>query len=112
MPRDRCSDTGETDYFCPADYLTRRDLVRLLALVVDSEEVEGTFESAFIDLPLGSDIGPFVAWMAATGAIPLEDPNCPSTNEGRRFCPDQPAYRVDAAYWMTHIFGLVAPERE
>jgi len=64
-------------------------------------------EIIYVDLIDNPQLGAIASRLHALGILPDRDPNCPDLGFGPRFCPDEPARRVDAAVWMARAFGLV-----
>jgi hypothetical protein len=94
--------------FCPQAPLLREDLLRILVTALEITPAEGS-ASHFVDLADAPELSApaTTAWQA--GILPDADPACPDLGVGPRFCPQEPARRIDGAVWMVRAFSQ-APE--
>lgn len=109
--RGNCSQIEGQPRFCPDQMILRRDLLQYLARLIEIDTPSPNHNSGDtathytdIDDPTLNIIA-HELW--ARGTLPASDPNCPVQNSGSRFCPNEPAYRVDMAVWFTRALDMV-----
>jgi hypothetical protein len=59
----------------------------------------------YVDLTDTPELDALASTLWALGILPDNDPACSDLGLGPRFCPDEPAQRIDAAVWMVRAFG-------
>ena len=68
--------------------------------------------NAFTDITEDNKMAQAIDYMWRNEFIPENDPDCPPSELGQRFCPDLPVHRINAAVFMTRAFGLTNIETQ
>ena len=104
LKRSNCPQVEDELRICPQAPLLRADLLRYLAA---ARPVTTTVDAAphFVDLEDDATFSALATAFWQAGVLPDNDPACPDLGMGPRFCPQQPARRIDAAVWMVRAFG-------
>lgn len=92
---------------CPFQMVTRGDLARYLAIVLDWNLESQSFSGPepFIDLPEDEFTRQAILYMESQGFLDFREPDCLPVNGARRFCPASPLRRANAAAIMTSVFS-------
>jgi len=104
VERSNCPQVEGEVRFCPQAPLLRQDLLRYLAAGLDAAP-DPSAAPHYVDLTDTSELDALASTLWALGILPDNDPACPDLGLGPRFCPDEPAQRIDAAVWMVRAFG-------
>ncbi len=104
VARSNCPQVAGEVRFCPQAPLLREDLLRFLAAAVQLEPATG-IASHFVDLAGDAELAELATAAWQTGILPDDDPACPDLGVGPRFCPQEPARRIDGAVWMMRAFA-------
>ena len=104
VARSNCPQVAGELRFCPQAPLLREDLLRILVTALEIAPAQGS-ASHYVDLAGASELEALTtaAWQA--GILPDADPACPDLGVGPRFCPQEPARRIDGAVWMVRAFS-------
>jgi hypothetical protein len=78
-------------------------LLRFLFAAVKLEPAEGATPH-FVDLAGDPELAALATAAWEAGILPDDDPACPDLGVGPRFCPQEPARRIDGAVWMVRAF--------
>ncbi|MCL4862407.1 MAG: hypothetical protein KJZ93_23530, partial [Caldilineaceae bacterium] len=106
LERANCRSAAGSHRACLEMPMLRRDLLRYLAAYLQSEPPPPV-QRYYVDLDDDAALMALAEHFRARGFLPDVDPHCPAHASGPRFCPGEPARRVDAAVWMARAFGLV-----
>lgn len=106
IERANCRQLGAKPVACLEMPMLRRDLLRYISSYLQIQPEPGV-PHHFMDLTGDTEIAALANHLWATGILPQDDPGCPNHATGPRFCPDEPARRVDAAVWLARALGLV-----
>lgn len=103
VERSNCPQVEGELRFCPQAPLLREDLLRYLAAALETEfDVDAP--PHFVDLTEQPELSALATALWRAGILPDNDPACPDLGAGPRFCPQEPARRIDAAVWMVRAF--------
>ena len=105
LERANCRSAADSQRACLEMPMLRRDLLRYLAAYLQIEPLP--VGRHYVDLVDDLALNALVEHFRQRGILPDPDPHCPAHASGPRFCPDEPARRVDAAVWMARAFGLI-----
>jgi hypothetical protein len=104
VERSNCPQVEGEMRFCPQAPLLRQDLLRYLAAGLDATP-DPSAAPHYVDLTDTPELDVLASTLWALGILPDNDPACSDLGLGPRFCPDEPAQRIDAAVWMVRAFG-------
>jgi hypothetical protein len=104
VARSNCPQVDGEARFCPQAPLLREDLLRFLFAAVKLEPAEGATPH-FVDLAGDPELAALATAAWEAGILPDDDPACPDLGVGPRFCPQEPARRIDGAVWMVRAFA-------
>lgn len=104
VARSNCPQVAGELRFCPQAPLLREDLLRILVAALEMAPAKGS-ASHYVDLTDVPELEALAttAWQA--GILPDADPACSDLGVGPRFCPQEPARRIDGAVWMVRAFN-------